>query len=43
MKDITKEIQEIASVRKSDVMAVLTGLPDVMNRMLEEGHRVKLE
>lgn len=43
MNDIAKEIQEIVSVRKSDVMAVLTELPDVMNRMLEEGHRVKLE
>ena len=43
MKDIAEEIQEIASVRKSDVMAVLTELPDVMNKMLQEGHSVKLE
>lgn len=43
MKDIAREIQDIASVRKSDVMAVLTELPDVMNKMLEEGHRVKLD
>ena len=43
MKDIAREIQDIASVRKSDVMAVLTELPDVMNKMLQEGHRVKLD
>ena len=43
MKDIAREIQDISSMRKSDVMAVLTELPDVMNKMLQEGHRVKLD
>ena len=43
LKEIAEIIQRNASVKRSDVMAVLTELPEVMNDMLREGHRVKIE
>ena len=43
LKDIAEIIQRNASVKKSDVIAVLTELPEVMNDMLADGYRVKID
>ena len=43
LKDIAEIIQRNASVKRSDVMAVLTELPEVMSDMLQDGYRVKIE
>lgn len=42
LRDIAEIIQRNASVKRSDVMAVLTELPEVMGDMLLAGYRVKL-
>ena len=43
LKDIAEVIQRNASVKRSDVMAVLTELSEVMSDMLQDGYRVKLD
>lgn len=43
LKDIAEIIQRNASVKRSDVMAVLTELPEVMGDMLRDGYRVKID
>ena len=42
LRDIAEIIQRNASVKRSDVMAVLTELPEVMGDMLLASYRVKL-
>lgn len=43
LKDIAEIIQRNASVKRSDVMAVLTELSEVMGDMLRDGYRVKID
>lgn len=43
LKDIADQIQRNASMRKSDVWAVLTEVPEVLSDMLCDGYRVKID
>ena len=42
-KRLAKDIEKESTVSYTDIMAVLTSLPTVMQRYLAEGHTVKLE
>ena len=42
-KRLAKDIEKESTVSYTDIMAVLTSLPSVMQRYLAEGHTVKLE
>jgi hypothetical protein len=43
LRDIAEIIQRNASMKRSDVVAVLTELAEVVGSFLEDGYRVKLE
>lgn len=43
LKDIAELIQRNASVKRSDVMAVLAELSEVISDMLTDGYRVKID
>ena len=43
LKDIAEHIQRNASMKKSDVWAVLTEVPEVLSEMLCDGYRVKID
>lgn len=43
LKDIAELIQRNASVKRSDVVAVLTELSEVLNDILLDGYRVKID
>ena len=42
-KRLAKDIEKESTVSYTDIMAVLTSLPSVMQRYLAEGHTVKLD
>ena len=42
-KRLAKDIEKESTVSYTDILAVLTSLPTVMQRYLAEGHTVKLE
>lgn len=43
LKDVSEIIQRNCTVKKSDVNAVLTELPEVLRDMLQNGYRVKVD
>ena len=42
-KRLAKDIEKESTVSYTDVMAVLSAIPNVMTRYLAEGHSVKLD